>query len=210
MKNQAAFDRLKGQSEKCPRRTREEGTSVTEVQRPDGVSLMKDVMEAPNHAITETRKPDGAAAILCAASGIGGKRLAERMLAQMELMQILWWKDTEARERALGALDMMFELRPANALEAMLTVQMVGVHEAALMFLKRATLEGRTFDGCDGNARWATRLLRLFNEQLEAMAKLKGKAGQKVTVEHVHVYQGGQAIVGAVTAGKKGRGEGEK
>jgi hypothetical protein len=42
--------------------------------------------------------------------------------------------------------------------------------------------------------------MRLFVEQLEAMARLKGKTReQKVTVEHVHVYEGGQAIVGAVT-----------
>jgi hypothetical protein len=35
------------------------------------------------------------------------------------------------------------------------------------------------------------------------MAKLKGKTGQqKVTVEHVHVHQGGQAIVGAVTTAR--------
>jgi len=41
------------------------------------------------------------------------------------------------------------------------------------------------------------------------MAKLKGKAGQqKVTVEHVHVYQGGQAIVGAVSATKTTEGGG--
>jgi ATP-dependent Clp protease adapter protein ClpS len=33
------------------------------------------------------------------------------------------------------------------------------------------------------------------------MAKLKGKGGQqKVTVEHVHVHKGGQAIVGEIRA----------
>ena len=43
--------------------------------------------------------------------------------------------------------------------------------------------------------------MRLFNEQLEAMAKLKGTSGQqRVTVEHVHVHGGGQAIVGTVEA----------
>jgi hypothetical protein len=32
--------------------------------------------------------------------------------------------------------------------------------------------------------------MRLFIDQLEAMAKLKGKVGQqKVTVEHVHVHE---------------------
>jgi len=32
----------------------------------------------------------------------------------------------------------------------------------------------------------------------------RGKAQQKVTVEHVHVHSGGQAIVGAVTPGGGG------
>jgi len=49
--------------------------------------------------------------------------------------------------------------------------------------------------------RKATRLMRLFIEQLAAMAKLKGKTGQqKVVVEHVHVHSGGQAVVGAVAS----------
>ena len=48
--------------------------------------------------------------------------------------------------------------------------------------------------------------MRLHLEQIEAMQKLKGKAGQqKVTVEHVHVHEGGQAIVGTVSTS---RGEG--
>ena len=47
--------------------------------------------------------------------------------------------------------------------------------------------------------------MRVFNEQLEAMTKLKGKGGQqRVIVEHVTVAAGGQAIVGAVMP----RGEG--
>ncbi len=50
-------------------------------------------------------------------------------------------------ESALAAFDMMVELKPANIVEAMLTVQMVGVHEAALRFLMGATLEGQTFEG---------------------------------------------------------------
>jgi len=56
----------------------------------------------------------------------------------------------------------------------------------------------------------ATRLLRLHLEQIEALQKLRGKAGhQKVTVEHVHVHRGGQAIVGAVNATKRGGGWGQ-
>jgi hypothetical protein len=62
----------------------------------------------------------------------------------------------------------------------------------------------------DLNVLRATRLMRVFNEQLEAMQKLKGKAGQQtVTVEHVHIHKGGQAIVGAVSAPKIGAGRGQ-
>jgi len=40
----------------------------------------------------------------------------------------------------------------------------------------------------------------VVGEQLEALQKLKGKATQQnVTVEHVHIHEGGKAIVGAVS-----------
>jgi hypothetical protein len=49
-----------------------------------------------------------------------------------------------------------------------------------------------------------------FGHGYFALQKLRGKAGQqKVTVEHVHVHQGGQAIVGAVSVSKD-EGGGEK
>jgi hypothetical protein len=69
-------------------------------------------------------------------------------------------------------------------------------------FLARAVAEGQTLLGADANVLRATRLLRLFTEQLEAMSKLKGKTSQqKVIVEHVTVAAGGQAIVGVVPGG---------
>ena len=40
---------------------------------------------------------------------------------------------------------------------------------------------------------------RNFTMQAEVLAKLQRGGKQKVIVEHVHVYQGGQAIVGTVT-----------
>jgi hypothetical protein len=43
---------------------------------------------------------------------------------------------------------------------------------------------------------------RTFVELLAALDRKRGKGGQqKVTVEHVHVHQGGQAIVGNVQGG---------
>jgi hypothetical protein len=46
----------------------------------------------------------------------------------------------------------------------------------------------------------ANKLSRSFLGLIEALNRHRGKGGQqKVTVEHVHVHQGGQAIVGTVT-----------
>ena len=60
----------------------------------------------------------------------------------------------------------------------------------------------------NSNGNLAIKLLRTFTMQIEALQRYRGKGQQKVTVEHVHVNAGGQAIVGAVhpAAAKKSRG----
>jgi len=45
----------------------------------------------------------------------------------------------------------------------------------------------------------AAKLMRTFANQTEALGRYRGKGEQKMTVEHVHVYKGGQAIVGQVS-----------
>lgn len=115
----------------------------------------------------------------------------------------------DADDYVLKAVNAMAEMAPQNATEAMLAVQMLATHDAALMFMRCATVLGQSTEAADGHVLRATRLMRVFNEQLEAMQKLKGKVGQqKVTVEHVHVHQGGQAIVGNVSPAKGNQGEG--
>jgi len=107
-------------------------------------------------------------------------------------------------ERVGLALDLLREIAPRNATEGMLAVQMIGVHNASVEFLRRSQLTNQPAAGVDANTTRVMRLMRLFTEQLGAMAKLKGTAGQqKMTVEHVHVHAGGQAIVGPVAGGKE-------
>ncbi len=107
----------------------------------------------------------------------------------------------------MNAMAMLLEMQTTTATEAMLAAQMVGTHRAAMMFLANATKPEDCFDARDRNVVRALRLMQLFTEQVEAMAKLKGKSGQqRVVVEHVNVAAGGQAIVGAVTTGGRGGG----
>ncbi|GJD46946.1 hypothetical protein AFCDBAGC_4831 [Methylobacterium cerastii] len=91
-------------------------------------------------------------------------------------------------------------IAPQDEVEAMLATQMVGVHEVAMEMLTRAKLADTT-DALERYGALATKLLRTYTTQVEALAKLRRKGEQTVRVEHVHVYPGGQAIVGNVTQG---------
>jgi hypothetical protein len=50
------------------------------------------------------------------------------------------------------------------------------------------------------NLNQANKLSRTYATLLEALNRYRGKGQQKVTVEHVHVHSGGQAVVGMVAA----------
>jgi len=70
--------------------------------------------------------------------------------------------------------------------------------------LKRAMIVDQTFEGRVANVNHATKMLRTFTAQMEALKKYRTGGQQKVTVEHVHVNEGGQAIVGNVSQGGGG------
>jgi hypothetical protein len=145
------------------------------------------------------------------ATGVQNGALARELVRQAADLQLGIMRrggpPPSGQERLDVVVATLGGLGPENATQAMLAVQMVGVHEAALRFLRRVS-DGQNLESSNSDVLQVTRLLRLFNEQLEAMAKLKGKSGQqKVTVEHVHVYDGGKAIVGAMA---EGPGDGKK
>jgi uncharacterized protein RhaS with RHS repeats len=107
-------------------------------------------------------------------------------------------------EEINGALAAVTGLGARDETEGMLATQMVATHIAAMRALQR--LGGsETVAQQDRNGNLAVKLLRTYTMQLGALQRYRGKGQQKVTVEHVHVNAGGQAIVGAVdsSAAKK-------
>lgn len=163
----------------------------------------------------EVRKAEGRAdveaivdKVLVEATGISNPNLARLIIGQVYQMQPPWPVE-EGVERMRAMMAMVREMKPESAMEAHLAVQMIGVHNAAIIFMNNVTLAGQPYAGSDANLARATSLMRLHSELAETMLKLKGKTGQqKVTVEHVHVHEGGQAIVGAVSSAKADQGEG--
>jgi hypothetical protein len=141
---------------------------------------------------------------ICPATGTQSIEVGQRMIAQLAASQI-YPQIQEMGTSIITTVESMKEMRPQNATEGMLAVQMIATNDAALMFLNRSTQEGQNNEIVDANVLRATRLMRVFVQQAEVMQKLKGKAGpQPVSVDQVHVHQGGQAIVGSVnTAGEE-------
>lgn len=127
-------------------------------------------------------------------TGVGdNKHLGLRLISQFQGMLL-------GQADPATTLLMLAELGPRNILESLLITQMIGTHEAALGFLKTSTADDLG-QFRDQNVSRSTRLMRLFMEQLEQLQRLRGNTRQqRVTVEHVHVNAGGQAIVGVVAA----------
>lgn len=104
-------------------------------------------------------------------------------------------------ERQLNfMLDMVAAIEPRDQLEAMLAAQMAAVHNATMTFARRLN-HVENIQQQDSAERAFNKLARTFAAQVEALQRYRGKGQQRVTVEHVHVHQGGQAIVGAVQGG---------
>ncbi len=125
-----------------------------------------------------------------------------------EIASLLWLREGISREDqdalVVKAIDLFESIKPADGIEAMLAAQMVGTHSAAMECLRRAMVPAQSFEGRNANLSQAQRLMGLYARQLAALDKHRGKGQQKVTVEHIHVGAGGQAIVGNVATGAAG------
>lgn len=105
------------------------------------------------------------------------------------------------------AASFMKALGPSTHLEVLLLSQMAATHTLAMHFLSK-TAFAKDFEAIEAYVSHANRLLRTFAHQVEALQALRQKGQpQKVEVKHVHVSAGGQAIVGDVTTGGRGKNE---
>jgi len=66
---------------------------------------------------------------------------------------------------------------------------------------RRAMISERTFPGWRESLNQANKLSRTYAALIEALGRHRSKGQRRITVEHVSVNAGGQAIVGTVTPG---------
>jgi hypothetical protein len=96
-----------------------------------------------------------------------------------QAVQTLWIahsdeKTLDSQRRAM--VSALVGMGPKDEIEGMIAAQLLAAHNASM----------------------ANKLSRTYATQLDALNRHRGKGQQKVTVEHVHVHAGGQAVVGMV------------
>jgi len=105
----------------------------------------------------------------------------------------------ENRQRQYSATGAaLIGIGPRDELEGMMSAQLIAAHNAAMECYRRAMIPEQSFEGRRENLNQANKLSRTYATLLEALNRHRGKGQQKVTVEHVHVHAGGQAVVGTV------------
>ena len=142
----------------------------------------------------------------------GATRIAED--ASLRRTDLLMQPSFNAVAMGIDAAD---SIGAANSIEKMLAHQMAVAHEGYMRLMDRAlSYEVGTMRGGDSVeacrlANSAARLMNVFQDAALTLQKLRTGGNQTVTVQHVNVASGAQAVIGNVQTGsQKRRGSNEK
>jgi hypothetical protein len=104
--------------------------------------------------------------------------------------------------------DALKAFAPTDGIEAMIASQAVALHFASIECLKRAMIPAQPSEVAAKHRKDGANLARAMVDMVEALDRKRGKGGrQTVVVKHVHVNDGGQAIIGNVSQGDKALGQ---
>jgi len=164
---------------------------VQEVADADGAKVVQMDMSAE----------EGGAALM-AALGTGDRHFMGGLLMQLGKISGQT-ADPEGLNFLLAAVE---GIEPRDETEAMLAAQMAAIHSATLTLAARMN-RTETIEQQNSASNALNKLARTFCQQVEALKRYRSGGEQTVRVEHVHVHEGGQAIVGSVATGGGGRGK---
>jgi hypothetical protein len=100
-----------------------------------------------------------------------------------------------------AALAFIEGAKPRDEVEAALIIQMACTHSATMAVLRRVGGGHGGDRSLAVMASAASKLLRAYATQVEALRRLRNGGSQFVRVEHVHIADGGQVVVGVVNTG---------
>ena len=105
---------------------------------------------------------------------------------------------------AAMALDAAHTIGASNSMEKMLAHQMAVCHDSAMRCVSKANLERDPVHAVR-MMNLGVRLMDTFQSGLITLKRLRGSGEQRITIQHVNVTDGGQAVIGRVQAGGGGQ-----
>jgi hypothetical protein len=99
-----------------------------------------------------------------------------------------------------AALAMIDAAAPKDEIEGALAVQMACTHTTAMAVLAKLDVAFATEQRVASFGSAAARLMRAYATQVEVLRRLRHGGHQYVRVEHVHINEGGQAVIANVKA----------
>ena len=156
---------------------------------------VKDPKEEELDKIDSKELFDEVCTVIAQKSGSSSKEFGKMIFNQLSST---CYRKIEIEEVFSHILANMRNIKPKDHIEGMLAVQMLATHHAT-MDCFRIAKSSLSIDVMNATLNSANKLVRSYAAQMEALNRYRGKGQQKMTVEHVHINSGGQAIIGNVT-----------
>lgn len=131
-------------------------------------------------------------------SHLGGSKHDEwNQALSNQVLNAAWYgKNSEPKARLdayYANLSFLAGVNAKDVIEGMMAAQLFASHAASMECYRRAMLPDQSMEGRSANLIQAAKLTRANAAVVEALTKHRNKGKQKITIEHVHVYDGGQA-----------------
>ena len=195
MKNKTVDEKKKSDTKEVAK------TSDKTPEKEDSARLKVTVKDQNGSKSCELKVTDAEIPLLNKTAGFGDYKASTALIGIVTMVAAS--RETNAErtaEESNNFMAMMADLSPKDGFEGMLISQMLATFKQAMYYIRDANIEGNRGSTAiqDSITNRGVKLMRLYNQQLETLDKHRNKGQQKMTVEHVHVHKGGQAIVGTV------------
>jgi hypothetical protein len=192
-----------------PERTADEQALVDAWQSRPRVEQLPQFTEgdAPGTVVPDTDDTALWYARLAKAMGLRNEQMMEALMNQAT--NCLGGGPAQAPNVAVASIQ---SIGPRDGVEAMLAVQMTATHAVAMQMLQRAAREQPSFEIYDSIVNRATKLLRTYTMQVEALKRYQSAGEQRVVVQHVNVTaeQAAVQVNGGGYPAPEGRGAASK
>lgn len=105
------------------------------------------------------------------------------------------------KDRRDEAYSMVIAIDPQDAIEGFLASQMTANQVLIKEFVGRILYDDQTIEGVERGVNRMNKLMSLFCRQVDTLKRYREGGKQIIQVQHVHVNEGGQAVVGNVKTG---------